>query len=249
MLDKFRYQTCPTVCLMGNQHPSTCEGTCEKSVSECAIRRWILTEQDLGNDKARGRTDFKRSTTNSAQRIPIQSSFMVTVQRPGLSPVGFQVKLEARGPLIGVMIWSDLTGDCERLSETGNRNKVQNIPRPSSDEFKIRKAFIASPGMKFLSADYSQLEMYLMGSYSKDEGMLKNIREGLDIHAGNAALVWDIPYKEIIDAIKAKDSKATLTSRQLQLLEYRQFAKVVGFGQPNLGRSKTCSKRGNLSVN
>lgn len=140
------------------------------------------------------------------------------------------MKSEVRDPLNGVMIWSDLTGDCERLSETDNRNKVQNLPRPSSDEFKIRKAFIAAKGKKFLSADYAQLEMYLMGHMSADKGMLKNIRDGLDIHAGNAALVWEVPYTEIIKAKKAKDSGAQLTPEQKQLLEYRQFAKVIGFG-------------------
>jgi len=118
--------------------------------------------------------------------------------------------------------------DTARLS--GTDPNLQNLPRPSSDEFKIRKAFIASKGKKFLSADYSQLEMYLMGHFSKDKGLIKNILEGRDIHAGNAALVWGVSYAEIIEAIKAKDSGATLTPGQKQLLEYRQFAKVIGFG-------------------
>lgn len=118
--------------------------------------------------------------------------------------------------------------DTARLS--GTEPNLQNLPRPSSDEFKIRQAFIASPGMKFLSADYAQLEMYLMGHFSGDKGMIRNIREGLDIHAGNAALVWGVPYEDIIQARRDKDAGKKLTAGQKQLLEYRQFAKVVGFG-------------------
>lgn len=118
--------------------------------------------------------------------------------------------------------------DTARLS--GTEPNLQNLPRPSSDEFKVRQAFIASPGMKFLSADYAQLEMYLMGHFSQDKGMLRNIRDGLDIHAGNAALVWGVPYQDIIQAKHAKDSGKNITAAQKQLLEYRQFAKVIGFG-------------------
>ena len=118
--------------------------------------------------------------------------------------------------------------DTSRLSSTDPN--LQNLPRPAGDEFKIRQAFIAAPGMKFLSADYAQLEMYLMGHFSGDEGMLNNIRGGLDIHAGNAALVWGVAYEDIIQAKRHKDAGKTLTAAQKQLLEYRQFAKVVGFG-------------------
>lgn len=125
--------------------------------------------------------------------------------------------------------------DTARLS--GTDPNLQNIPRPGSDEFLIRKAFIARPGYKFLSADYAQLEMYLMGHYSQDKGMIDNIKAGYDIHAGNASLVWGIPYKKIIEAVQAKDRGEKLTSGQKQLLEYRQFAKVVGFGL-NYGKGK-----------
>ena len=44
--------------------------------------------------------------------------------------------------------------DTARLS--GTDPNLQNIPRPGSDEFLIRKAFIARPGHKFLSADYAR---------------------------------------------------------------------------------------------
>lgn len=136
--------------------------------------------------------------------------------------------------------------DTARLS--GTDPNLQNIPRPGSDEFLIRKSFIARPGYKFLSADYSQLEMCLMGHFSRDAGMINNIKAGFDIHAGNASLVWNVPYEKIIEAVRTKDAGKPLSAAQKQLLELRQFAKVVGFGQPVEAEVKPSSQRGNLSA-
>lgn len=116
--------------------------------------------------------------------------------------------------------------ETSRLSST--EPNLQNIPRSMSDEFLIRKAFIAKPGYKFATSDYDQLEMFLMAHFSGDEGMIANILDGKDIHAGTAALVWEEPYEDIVKA-KKKDEKEH-TTRDKRLLEYRQFAKIVGFG-------------------
>lgn len=154
---------------------------------------------------------------------------MVKVQRPSRKGVGLKAGVEARGlPVWGVMIWSGLTGNRKRLSEADSRNKTQNLPRAFGDEFQIRKAFIAGPGKKLITADYDQLEMFLMAHWSQDEGMLRSIYDGKDLHSGTAALVWDVPYEDIVAA--KKKSEDELSDYERQLLEYRQFAKVIGFG-------------------
>lgn len=115
-----------------------------------------------------------------------------------------------------------------RLSST-NPN-LQNIPRPDSDEFKIRRAFIARPGYKFVTSDYDQLEMFLAAHWSRDKGMIANIMAGRDLHAGNAALVWGEDYDDIVKAKKKDPEKEKLTEREWLLREYRQFVKIIGFG-------------------
>jgi len=126
------------------------------------------------------------------------------------------------------MIWSGLTRNHERLPEAGSRNKAQNIPRPDSDEFKIRQAFIASKGYRFCTSDYDQLEMFLAAHWSNDEGMIATINEGRDLHSGNAAMIWGVPYEDIV-AAKKKDAD-DCSPEEMQLREYRQFVKIIGFG-------------------
>ena len=131
--------------------------------------------------------------------------------------------------------------DTGRLSSSAPN--LQNIPRPRK-AFDIRKAFIPPPGKKLIVCDYDQLEMYILGHYSQDKGLLNNIRIGRDIHTGNVELVWGEPYDEVAAAKKNKEDKS---ERADYLRKLRNDVKVVGFGQPNLGRSKTHSKRGNPS--
>ena len=107
----------------------------------------------------------------------------------------------------------------------------QNFPRPDNDEFGIRKMFVAPPGYKLVVGDYGQLEMRIMAHFSQDPGMLEAIRNGMDLHCFTVSLMNNIPYEEVIEAVRVKDSnKDALTDRQKYLLFLRQAAKVIGFG-------------------
>lgn len=116
--------------------------------------------------------------------------------------------------------------DTARLSSS--EPNLQNIPRPDSDEFKIRQAFVAKRGYRFATSDYDQLEMFLAAHWSNDRGMIATILEGRDLHSGNAAMIWGVPYEDIV-AAKKKDP-ADCSPEEMQLREYRQFVKVIGFG-------------------
>ncbi|HET8707686.1 MAG TPA: DNA polymerase, partial [Pseudomonadales bacterium] len=50
---------------------------------------------------------------------------------------------------------------------------LQNIPVRTEEGRRIRQAFIAPPGHKIMSADYSQIELRIMAHLSDDEGLLK----------------------------------------------------------------------------
>lgn len=139
-----------------------------------------------------------------------------------------------------------------RLSSS-NPN-LHNIPRPDEDAYQLRRAFIPKEGCVLVAADYAQLEMRLLAICSGDNNMQEVIRSGKDIHMGTAALMNSIPYEEMVEAKKVagqlekeKIPRNKWPERIDFLMKKRQAAKAIGFGQLR-GRTKTCSKRGNLSA-
>jgi DNA polymerase-1 len=96
-----------------------------------------------------------------------------------------------------------------RLSST-NPN-LQNIPIRTELGRKIRRAFIAKPGFKLLSCDYSQIELRLVALLAKDENMLDAFKRGEDIHTATAAGILSIKTKDVTK-------------------EQRRIAKAINFG-------------------
>jgi DNA polymerase-1 len=72
---------------------------------------------------------------------------------------------------------------------------LQNIPVRTEDGRKIRRAFVAAPGTKLVSADYSQIELRLLAEIAGIEPLQKAFREGLDIHAMTASEMFGVPIK------------------------------------------------------
>lgn len=85
---------------------------------------------------------------------------------------------------------------------------LQNIPVRDDDGKEIRKCFVAEPGCRFFSADYSQIELRIMAHLSQDENMIEMFREGFDIHRATAAKIWHEDMKNITDAQRKKAKQA-----------------------------------------
>ena len=67
-----------------------------------------------------------------------------------------------------------------RLSS--NDPNLQNIPVRTAEGRRIREAFIAPPGSKIVSADYSQIELRIMAHLSGDKSLLDAFARGEDVH-------------------------------------------------------------------
>ncbi|MDC3104891.1 DNA polymerase I [bacterium] len=82
-----------------------------------------------------------------------------------------------------------------RLSSA--RPNLQNIPIRTERGMKIREAFVAKKGFSLLAADYSQIELRIMASLSKDSSMLEAFNNNLDIHSATAAKVYNVDLKDV----------------------------------------------------
>jgi len=96
-----------------------------------------------------------------------------------------------------------------RLSSTDPN--LQNIPVRTAEGRRIRQAFIAAPGYKILSADYSQIELRIMAHLSGDAGLIHAFAENLDVHRATAAEVFG-------------------TTPELVSDDMRRAAKAINFG-------------------
>ena len=74
---------------------------------------------------------------------------------------------------------------------------LQNIPIRTEDGRRIRQAFEPSKGHRFISADYSQIELRIMAHISKDDGLLQAFQEGEDVHSKTASEVFDVAIEEV----------------------------------------------------
>jgi DNA polymerase-1 len=74
---------------------------------------------------------------------------------------------------------------------------LQNIPIRNDEGRKIRRAFVATPGNKLVSADYSQIELRLLAEIADVPALRQAFRDGLDIHAMTASEMFGVPVKDM----------------------------------------------------
>ncbi len=72
---------------------------------------------------------------------------------------------------------------------------LQNIPVRNAEGRKIRTAFIATPGHKLVSADYSQIELRVLAHVAEIPQLTKAFEDGIDIHAMTASEMFGVPVE------------------------------------------------------
>jgi DNA polymerase I len=74
---------------------------------------------------------------------------------------------------------------------------LQNIPARTEQGRQIRAAFIARPGWKILTADYSQIELRLLAHFTQDANLQRSFTEDRDIHTSVAAQIFGVPEANV----------------------------------------------------
>lgn len=79
---------------------------------------------------------------------------------------------------------------------------LQNIPVRTPEGRRIRQAFVAEPGYKLISADYSQIELRIMAHMSGDAGLQHAFAQGEDVHRATAAEVFGVSPDQVTEDLR-----------------------------------------------
>lgn len=82
---------------------------------------------------------------------------------------------------------------------------LQNIPARDEDGRLLRKFFVPRSSERILvGADYSQIELRLLASFSDCEQLIKAFNEGEDIHKKTASKVFKVPMEDVTKQMRIK---------------------------------------------
>ena len=100
--------------------------------------------------------------------------------------------------------FNQVQADTGRMSSSNpNLQQIPGFKEDSEDSLDFRSCFIAEEGYDIITADYSQQELRILASISKDETFYKAYTEkdengnGLDVHKYTAHTVLQVPYAEV----------------------------------------------------
>lgn len=101
---------------------------------------------------------------------------------------------------------------------------LQNIPARTKEGRRIREAFIASPGCRLISLDYSQVELRILALVSQDPLLLDSFAKDQDVHSRTASEIFDVAPNDV-------------TKYQRDAAKTINFGLLYGMGAHRLGQT------------
>ncbi|MCF3973099.1 DNA polymerase I [Paracoccus salsus] len=97
---------------------------------------------------------------------------------------------------------------------------LQNIPVRSEEGRRIREAFVAAPGHRLVSLDYSQIELRILAHVAEIPALKQAFKDGMDIHAMTASQMFGVPVEGMDPMIR----------RQAKAINFGVIYGISGFG-------------------
>jgi DNA polymerase-1 len=97
---------------------------------------------------------------------------------------------------------------------------LQNIPVRTEEGRRIREAFVAGPGMRLVSLDYSQIELRILAHVADIPELEQAFRDGIDIHALTASEMFGVPLAQMTPEIR----------RRAKAINFGVIYGISGFG-------------------
>ncbi|MFN0116196.1 MAG: DNA polymerase I [Paracoccaceae bacterium] len=97
---------------------------------------------------------------------------------------------------------------------------LQNIPVRTEEGRRIREAFVAGPGMRLVSLDYSQIELRILAHVADIPALKEAFRQGIDIHAMTASQMFNVPLDQMTPDIR----------RRAKAINFGVIYGISGFG-------------------
>lgn len=74
---------------------------------------------------------------------------------------------------------------------------LQRTPIKTAEGRRIRQAFVPAPGLRLISADWSQIELRLLAHFTGDEHLVDAFGRGDDLHRRTAARLFEVPPAQV----------------------------------------------------
>ena len=100
---------------------------------------------------------------------------------------------------------------------------LQRTPVRTPEGRRIRAAFVAKPGHRIISADWSQIELRILAHFARAPKLIDAFSRDLDVHARTAAELFGVP-------------EADVTREQRNVGKTVNFATIYGQGATSLGQ-------------
>lgn len=231
----------------------------EDSITNPKLRRYLYTQIDMFT------TDVRKTTiewTSPAQKTKILRCYGINVD--GVSEDVLQ-KIKTDNKLVPLYIdYSKFTklantfgypllkfvnpvtkkihSSVWQIVSTGrismSKPPLQQIPSHSELGQVIKSCFIASPGMKIVSADFSQMELRIVAEYSQDPTWIKAFNDDVDLHSLLCTKTFNIPIENVKKPFPGKPD-----------ISYRFLQKTIGFMLIYGGSKFKLSKVAQITVN